>query len=560
MSQRSLVDRSILFWNTVRYLRPVQIWGRLWFRLYRPRPQLGAAADSRRTQGKWIACPRPASMRAANEFEFLGESRRIANAEDWNHPTWPKLWLYNAHYFDDLVGDAATDRTAWHQQLVERWIKENPAGQGNGWEPYPTSLRIVNWIKWHLAGNALSDQAEHSLAVQARWLRKKLEIHLLGNHLWANAKALVFAGTHFTGAQADRWRDKGLGLIRRELGEQILADGGHFERSPMYHAIVLEDVLDLIQLGTLFPDLFSADDRARWRSVAKRMLSWLAVMTHPDGRIALFNDAAFGIAPEFHSLQQQALRMGVDCDPRNAASIIPLKESGYVRLQNESAVLIADVGEIGPDYLPGHAHADTLSFELSVHGERTIVDAGTSRYDAGPDRLWQRSTAAHNTVEIDNQSSSEVWSSFRVGRRARIVSMAFGSDDEGLWLRASHDGYRRLPGQPLHCREWRLGATSLIITDTIDGEFRHAIARIRIHPDYAIESTSTRTGYIGARRSPAMAADAAISWHSNADSHIVDSVWNPQFGVSRDCQVLQTEPCEKKIAVKFAWKPVPPNQ
>ena len=560
MSQRSQVHRLILFWNTVRYLRPVQVWGRLWFRLYRPRPQLAAAAESRRAQAKWIASPRPASMRAANQFEFVGETHRITQAGDWNHPEWPKLWLYNAHYFDDLVADAAADRKAWHEALIERWITENPPSQGNGWEPYPTSLRIVNWFKWHLAGNALSDKAQHSLAVQARWLRKKLEIHLLGNHLWANAKALVFAGAHFSGTEADQWRDKGLGLIRRELDEQILADGGHFERSPMYHAIVLEDVLDLIQLSTAFPDLFGADDREHWRSVATRMLSWLAVMTHPDGRIALFNDAAFGIAPEFHSLQQHAQLMGIECDPHNAASIIALKESGYVRLQNYSAVLIADVGEIGPDYLPGHAHADTLSFELSVHGERVIVDAGTSRYDAGPDRLWQRSTAAHNSIEIDNQSSSEVWSSFRVGRRARVVSKSFGADEEGVWLRATHDGYRRLSGKPLHTREWRLGPNSLTVHDTIEGEFQQAVARLRFHPDCVVESTSACAGSIGLTCSSEAAAATSIRWQSNVESRIIDSTWHPQFGLSQECQVLQTAAVDKRVVVTLTWNPIPPRR
>jgi uncharacterized heparinase superfamily protein len=41
--------------------------------------------------------------------------------------------------------------------------------------------------------------------------------------------------------------------LRSELPEQVLADGGNFERSPMYHAIFLEDVLDLINAATHWP-------------------------------------------------------------------------------------------------------------------------------------------------------------------------------------------------------------------------------------------------------------------------------------------------------------------
>jgi hypothetical protein len=100
------------------------------------------------------------------DFRFIGQQHTLQQAGDWNHPQWPKLWLYNAHYFDDLVADDAARRSQWHHALLQRWIAENPPAAGNGWEPYPTSLRAVNWIKWALAGNALDTASQHSLAVQ----------------------------------------------------------------------------------------------------------------------------------------------------------------------------------------------------------------------------------------------------------------------------------------------------------------------------------------------------------------------------------------------------------
>ena len=80
--------------------------------------------------------------------------------------------------------------------------------------------------------------------------------------------------------------------------------------------------------------------------------------------------------------------------------------------------MLIDVAKIGPDYLPGHAHADTLSFELSLYGKRLLVNSGISRYGTSLIRQFERSTEAHNTVAIDNKNSSEVWSGFRVARRA----------------------------------------------------------------------------------------------------------------------------------------------
>ena len=94
----------------------------------------------------------------------------------------------------------AENKKALHLDLIGKWIEENPPGMGNGWEPYPLSLRIINWIKWVLDRYGLPDEALYSLAVQTRYLFKKLEYHLLGNHLYVNAKALVFAGLFFDGS------------------------------------------------------------------------------------------------------------------------------------------------------------------------------------------------------------------------------------------------------------------------------------------------------------------------------------------------------------------------
>jgi uncharacterized heparinase superfamily protein len=103
-----------------------------------------------------------------------------------------------------------------------------------------------------------------SLAVQVRWLRRRLEWHLLSNHLFANAKALMFGGAFFDGPEAGDWREGGLRILAREVPEQVLPDGGHFERSPMYHAILLEDMLDLLNLSRAFPGLLPGAVEAQW--------------------------------------------------------------------------------------------------------------------------------------------------------------------------------------------------------------------------------------------------------------------------------------------------------
>ncbi|WP_259303622.1 heparinase II/III family protein [Thermomonas sp. S9] len=415
-----MAGRNVLarYWHTLRWLRPVQWYGRAWHLLYRPTPDLRPAPALALPPGRWQPCARVPSLLGPEVFRFLSVERRVVAAADWNRADWPRLWLYNAHYFDDLVADGAEARTEWHRALIARWIAENPPGQGNGWEPYPTSLRIVNWLKWLLAGHAPVPGMRDSLAVQVRWLRRRLEHHLLGNHLWANAKALVFAGVCFDGDEAARWRREGLRLLQRELREQVLADGGHFERSPMYHAILTEDVLDLLQLSRSF-DVLGAE-ASRWQEAAVRMLDWATSMAHPDGDVAFFNDAAFGIAPPLPALQAYAAGLGLALPPLPSSGLHLLQTSGYARMQAGPALLLADVAPVGPDYLPGHAHADTLSFELSLHGRRVLVNGGTSTYENNAERQRQRGTAAHNTVVVDGADSSEVWAAFRVARRARV--------------------------------------------------------------------------------------------------------------------------------------------
>lgn len=426
-------------------------------------------------------------MLSAQRFRFVGREGELKTPSDWNNPEMPKLWLYNLHYFDDLRAEGANSRSAWQRDLIAKWIQENPPTAGNGWEPYPASLRIVNWIAWALAGNDLDSSARQSLAAQTRVLGATLEYHLLGNHLLANAKALVFAGCLFSGNDADNWRQTGLDLLDAEFAEQILGDGAHFELSPMYHAVILEDVLDLIQLAELFPTQLGTRTDA-WRALASRMLAWLDTMSHPDGEISFFNDAAFGIARTYAELAAYAALCGVTA-PRDTSRLRRLSESGYARLQSGPFAVIFDVAEIGPSYLPGHGHADVLSFEASLDGRRLLTNGGTSTYDVGKVRIAERSTAAHATLEVDGRDSSEVWSSFRVGRRAHPFNVVLAEQGDRISVEASHDGYRWLSGKPVHRRKLVLSPTSLSIRDSVSGGGHHTvISRFPLHPSVAVAS------------------------------------------------------------------------
>lgn len=459
MNAMGPVAKGLRLWHTVRHLKPVQVYGRVLFRLRRPAPDLSPAPPLRPASGPWaVPAAREPSLDSATRMRFLGESHDL-DAVGWDDPGLAKLWRYNQHYFDDLNAIGAEERAAWHRTLLERWIAECPPARGTAWEPYPISLRVVNWLKWLEAGHAPVDGMLESLAVQVRHLSRRLEWHLLGNHLFVNAKALVMAGCFFDGPEADRWRETGLRILRAQIPEQILADGGQFERSPMYHALAVEDMLDLLNAMGRRPGVVAAEDLRRISEPVAAMRRFLAAVCHPDGEVSFFNDSAMGVAPTAERLESYARGLGLPVPPVIGGGAVVLQPSGFARLERGGAVLLADVGPIGPDYLPGHAHADTLSFELSIGGHRLLVNSGTSQYGVGEERLRQRGTAAHNALTVGGADSSEVWGGFRVARRARVGSVRL--DDSGdpqgpVRLGASHDGFRRLRGGGDHRRTWCL--------------------------------------------------------------------------------------------------------
>jgi uncharacterized heparinase superfamily protein len=516
-----------LYFHTLRFLRLKQILGRAWFRLRNVKPDFRSPPPLRsKGADLWIAHLRkPPLMLSPTLFRILNEEREITSRRDWfAHPE-KKLWLYNLHYFEDLNARDADERGRWHEELIRRWIEENPPGSGFGWDPYPLSLRIVNWIKWSLRGNPLSEEAIKSLAVQIRYLRKRYDYHLLGNHLLVNAKTFIFSGLFFEGSEADEWFAKGTEILHRQIPEQVPDDGGHFERSPMYHNLILEDFLDLYNLYRVY----GREDEFEWRDVIERMLRWAFAMAHPDGDIALFNDAAFGISLSAEELAEYARRLGFPVPEFTLEGAVHLKQSGFVRLDHKKIVLIADVGSVAPPYLPGHAHAGTLSFELSLDGERLIVDSGTGTYDITPERLRQRGTAAHNTVVVDGQDSSEVWSSFRVARRANVLDVRVAEENSGLVVIAAHDGYRRLPGVQLHRRHWFSTERELVITDEITGKGHHSInVSFHFHPEISLFVGDDGNVVIEKRGKTV----GVIKTDEKLAVSIVPSTYHPEFGLS----------------------------
>ena len=539
------------YFHTIRHLKFKQIYYRIWFHLVKPSIAKSLAHDLRFTKNQFCSpIKNKISLFNNNTFKFLNKSASLSEV-GWNGNTnaVSKLWRYNQHYFDDLNAIDSLTRKVLHQQLLNLWVNENSRGIGVGWEPYPTSKRIVNWIKWHLLGNKLSENLLQSLAIQANWLSKRIEWHILGNHLFSNAKALIFAGLFFSSKESEIWFKKGLKIINDELKEQVLNDGGNFERSPMYHAIFLEDILDLINISQKYPNIIEKHVVDEWIKVSINMLDWLVTMTHPDGDIAFFNDAALDISPNFDELKKYAQRLNIIYISRKLKKVTHLSNSGYIRISLNNVIGLLDVAPIGPDYLPGHAHADTLSFELSLFGHRLLVNSGTSEYEISPIRQYERSTKAHNTVVIDDENSSEVWSGFRVARRAYPLGIKTEELENIVNISCTHDGYKRLSNSPIHNRNWQFSENSLIIKDHVDRSFKNANAYFHFHPSVTIIENKNDILKIEMPNGQKVILQIKIG-----EPMIETSYYAPKFGKKVNSKYLKVALDKKKgSCVKISW-------
>lgn len=471
--------------RTLRHLRLSQCTGQIWVRIakYWRNP---AHLPDNRTPGRLVSqavltdFPAPVPPQQPSDlkdgcFTFLSETRKLGSPPDWSAPGASRLWRYNLHYFDWLWSLLPENAPDWQsaRDLTLDWIaRYSPSRDACGWEPYPTSLRLLNWSllfgirhrERTVADPILSKALLESLHRQVCWLEKNLETHIQANHLLENLAALACARNIFVWDEAPRKAQRIRHLLEHELDEQILGDGMHYERAPMYHLRMLWVIEALRVAG---PDTL----RMRLEDVSRRMQHALVLVRHPDGGIPLLNDSALGIYADAWS--------------NNSAIDGPwaLPETGYYGIRAGGDFVAIDAGPIGPNHQPGHAHADIFSFELSLAGQRVVTDTGVESYDTGVGRAYDRSTAAHNTVEIDGVSSVEVWGSFRVGRRVKPKINAWMPARDRFVLEAEHHGYSHLPAKVIHHRRfsWQPGIFEIVDELRAQREVE-AVARLHFVP------------------------------------------------------------------------------
>jgi hypothetical protein len=409
-------------------------------------------------------------------FCFLNKEKDFTTGVDWNFLEYGKLWNYNLQYLDFLHQTSlGTDRKDELLNSITTALLKNELKL----EPYPVSLRTINTIKYYTETGKNDTFIIKGLYGQLAFLSKNLEFHLLGNHLLENGLALLLGGAYFNNKS---WISKAERLLKKELAEQILEDGSHCELSPMYHLIIFYRVLELIDWYSSWED-HNPQSLEFFKETATNMHSWAKNILFENNEFPMLNDCTNGVS---HSPQQlleyfQFLQL--------KEKTIKLNTSGYRKIKNSSCEMVIDVANIGCSYQPGHGHSDALSFILYYKNRPVFVEAGTSTYEANETRYYERSTKAHNTVEVNSTNQSDVWDSFRVGNRAKVKIINQGSH----FVIAEHDGYLK-KFKLKHKRSIFLNNSKVFIEDELESILsQESKAFFHLYPNIDIKSIAKDT-------------------------------------------------------------------
>jgi uncharacterized heparinase superfamily protein len=544
------------FARTVHHLRARQIFWRARYSLDRllglgPRVNLvrstpdrngmvlAALQDYARAMQR-ISPPAPGITTALREgcFTYLHHTERREDGPPWDRHELPRLWRYQLHSFS-FARDFAVENAAltWREDgvLLRTWIAQwqqaHPPGVDVAWDAYTVSARLLHWalaaavFRW-------DDAAFWQLyALHAEWLTQRIEWDIDANHLLKNAAALSVAGALI----GEGMPQAGPALLQRCVTEQVLADGAHVERSPMYHALVLEDLL-LAHAALPRPQA--------WLDTAiRRMTQFLADILHPDGEIPLFGDAVLREAlPARRLMALAADRVRQPPRTRQEGSY-SLPESGFHVLGSADAQarMILKAGAPGPPHQLGHAHCDQTSYEISVADRRMITDSGMHGYAESPLRQDLRGTAAHNVAQVNALEQHECWGVFRVGRRAQAHVLDWQTRTEGAEIRLAHDGFA-----PWHCMRRVLfdGTFGWQISDHVQGPPCAFVSRIHFHPDADVrleESEGRRRLYVvrvGRVRLGLVTYDCDVTLALPGGENAPHGWYCPEFGLRQPAPVI----------------------
>lgn len=377
-----------------------------------------------------------------HRFSFKGLTVDVAPDQlPWHRSGVGELWreeMLGFSWCRDMVAVEDDESRRALRRLIMAFILDAPTFQPLSWRPDLVGRRLHSWLtcgEYPLFGGdeAFRKTFAQALARHNRHLYFAASEAPTGPGRIAAAMGLIAAGICLPQQQSSL--NRGLVLLEAEIANQILVDGGHVSRCPSIQLRVLADLTtvraNLKQGDVVIPDYLT--------QAIDRMTPMLRFFRHGDGNLALFQSGF----EEDNSLLSMVLAKA-DAKGKPLAFA---RHSGYQRMNNGKTVVILDVATPPEPETGGVAHASTLAFEMSVAKHRLITNCGHAVV-GGPNWIEAvRATAAHSTLVLNHQNSSELLANGGLGkRRAGVPRCTRHEEDAGLWLEAVHDGYAELFG------------------------------------------------------------------------------------------------------------------
>lgn len=406
------MNRLLQYSHTIKYLKLSQILWRLWISVHKRLYRCKSYPDIKFNNNLHLKASEFTSDNK-NSINIFGTNVEPM-AVDWNSSGNTKLWCYHLHYFDYL---AAFDRDPGID-LINSWIQNNPVGMGAGWEPYPISLRTVNWIKFIIQHRIQADSdIIRSLQTQMYYLYAFREKHLLANHYFKNLVAILYLGYFLGNNKLIKWS---VNEIKVQIKEQSV-HGLHYEFSPTYHALFTKDLIDIYNL--LKSNNLEIELQEKVNPVIINALNWAYYLFRYGGYVSA-GDVNYEGCPGYDELIKQYESISGDVfetQTVNQLDYFPVME----HMDFEIMLLNAP---FNPSYNPAHSHCDKLSVLLWYDGIPILVDTGNFSYEKSEERDFARSVEAHNTLQIDKLQQAECWDVFRIGRRGKVSDTKIFSD------------------------------------------------------------------------------------------------------------------------------------
>jgi len=402
-------------------------------------------------------------MKSRSEYYELFNDKLNLRDIHW-HDNIDKLKKYHLHYFDFLKNCSADDG----MRIIRGWVEENPSSiKNDGWEPYPIALRIVNWILFFVRNDISPDKKiTNSFYLQGKWLYKQCEFHLLANHLLKDIVALLFWGYCFSDQRIVKWALKNLD---RQLDEQFNSDSLHYEYSPTYHALAINDTLDCYNLLENNSVGEGKGINEKLRGIAGRGLGAAEYLN--AGKYIPVGDVNYEGCPDLLELKLYAEKLNIGCNSSSPDDFPSLKTNNLKIMMINSP--------FSPAYNPAHSHGDKLSVLLWDKNMPILTDTGNYNYQVSEERMYSRSVAAHNTIQVDNFQQAEFWAAFRIGYRGKVEKQK--ADLNRIASVFKHKKYK-------HYRSLESTENRIILNDKIVAGGRHSFKQyFHFHPECSVK-------------------------------------------------------------------------